>query len=110
METNSSSGDEVYGGRSPVAVGARLRLMREALGYTQKGFAGLIGVPQNTYNQLERGRNYPSVEITWRIIDVEELSKNMVDMNWVMGGESGGLRHDFAQTIKNLHQMRQRSK
>lgn len=96
--------DEIYGGRSPSAVGARLRLTREVLGLKQSHFAERVGLAPNTYNQLKAGRNYPSVETLWKIVDTFEL-----DMNWVLGGDPGGLRHITADALYKANQLRSRS-
>ena len=95
--------DDIYGGRSPRAVGERLRLFRELKGLSQVDFARRVDLAPNTYNQLERGRNYPSVETLWKIADTYRL-----DMNWLLGGDPGGLRFDLADTLYKAHKERTR--
>ncbi len=96
--------DGIYGGRTPQAVGARLRLTREVLGLKQSHFAERVGLAPNTYNQLEAGRNFPSVETLWKISDTFEL-----DMNWILGGDPGGLKHLTADALYKAYQIRTRS-
>jgi len=96
--------DHPYGGRSAIAVGQRLKLMRQALGMKQREFARMLEIAPNSYSQLENGRNHPSIDILWRIID--KLPQHNIDMNWLMAGEPGGLRHDFAVLLKSMYDHR----
>lgn len=100
---NNENDDEIYGGRSARAVGERLRLFREIHGLTQAEFARRVDLAPNTYNQLERGRNYPNIETLWKFADTFRL-----DMNWLLGGDPGGLRFDLADALYKAHTMRER--
>lgn len=94
--------DETYGGRSPVAVGKRLKLVRELLGLKQVEFARRVELAANTYNQLEAGRNYPSVDAMFRLCDTYDL-----DMNWLLCGDPSSLKHSLADAIYQTYRLRQ---
>ena len=80
--------------------------MRDAVGQTQAAFADRMGLKQNTYAQLEGGRNYPNIPTLWTICDA--LQAEMVDMNWILAGDPSGLKNRFAQALKHLYDLRQR--
>ena len=98
------SDDNIYGGRSPLAVGARLRLHREVLGLKQSHYANRVGLAPNTYNQLEAGRNFPSVETLWKIADTFDL-----DMNWLLGGDPANLQFQLADGLHKAFHLRERA-
>lgn len=52
----------------------RLKELREEFGYSQKGFASLIGVPANTYNQWEKGNRQPDFQMMSQIADIFDVS------------------------------------
>ncbi|MBE6709027.1 MAG: helix-turn-helix transcriptional regulator [Ruminococcaceae bacterium] len=52
----------------------RLKELREEFGYSQKGFASLIGVPANTYNQWEKGNRQPDFQMMSKIADIFGVS------------------------------------
>jgi len=49
------------------ALGARIRLQRQAAGLTVRGMAANIGVSPSLISQIERGRATPSVATLWSI-------------------------------------------
>jgi transcriptional regulator with XRE-family HTH domain len=51
--------------------------IRKKVGLTQQGFAGRIGLKQNTYSMLESGKNKPKIETIYTIIKEFELDANI---------------------------------
>lgn len=96
--------DEIYGGRTRVALGRRLRLTREVIGISQTEAAKRLGIASNTYNMMENGKNFPSFETLHAIVDLYQI-----DMNWLLLGEPSGLRYDQADTLRKLYDIRQRT-
>lgn len=94
--------DETYGGRTPVAVGKRLKLVREVMGLKQIEFARRVGLAPNTYNQLEGGRNFPSIDTLHKLCDTYDL-----DMNWLLAGDPASLKHNLADALHQTHRLRQ---
>jgi len=95
--------DEIFGGRSAKAVGDRLRLTREVLGFNQKEFATRASIAANTYNMIEKGKNYPSITALWSICDAYQL-----DPNWVLAGDHGSLKYDLAHSLYQAAKLRPR--
>ena len=52
-----------------------LASLRESLGYAQKDFAELIGVPTSTYNQYEKGNRAIPAEIATKICSVLNVNE-----------------------------------
>ena len=78
-------------------VGGRLAITRQALGLTQTEFARRAGVAQNTYNQIEKGRKLPSVELAMALCDAHGLT-----LDWIFRDDPSNLRYQTADAIRAL--------
>ena len=96
--------DEIYGGRSKVAVGRRLALTREVFGLRQGAFGKRAGIRTNTYNMIEAGQNYPSISNAHALCDAYNL-----DFNWIFLGDPSSLRYQLADTLHKTCELRQSS-
>ena len=52
--------------------------IRRGTGLTQSGFAARIGLKQNTYSMIESGRNKPTIETLYSIINEFEVDANIL--------------------------------
>lgn len=82
------------------AIGLRLQLAREVLGYTdekelQGKFAEDAGIEANTYNQYERGKSRPDLERGKMLCKTYGLS-----LDYIYLGRFDGLTHQLATKIK----------
>ena len=96
-------GDDIYGGRSQKAVGARLALTRDVLGLKQGEFGERADIKPSMYNQIESGRSYPSVEAALRLCDTYRLT-----LDWIFRGEPSALEYGLADAIHKAHEARLR--
>lgn len=64
---------EKYTGAIPALFSKRIRELRKEKGYTQKQFAKLLGMKENTYSGWERGRREPRLYDYLNIIYVLDL-------------------------------------
>lgn len=78
-------------------MGARLQIIREALGLTQEDMAEKMGVVMTTLSAWERGRNQ---------IDIVKLAKSATrwgfTTDWVSRGDLSGLRKDLADKVEAI--------
>jgi transcriptional regulator with XRE-family HTH domain len=81
--------------RKMEAIGERLRMTREALGFKQNEFAEKAGIPNNTYNQYEKGKKRPFLENAQKLVDTYGLS-----LDWIYDGKMGGLPHRLVQSFE----------
>lgn len=88
-------------GRDKRAVGERLRLTRQALGFNQQEFAEGAGLAANTYNQYESGTNMPALSRAMALCDAYALT-----LDWIYRGDPSGLRYQLAEAIKSLRSAR----
>lgn len=91
-----------------IALGKRLALAREVLGFGrnkkpgplggQREFAINAGVKPNTYNQYERGQNYPTVEA------MEQLCNRYpgLTLDWIYRASYEGMARDLIERIQQL--------
>jgi len=86
---------------SKSAVGERLRLTRQITGLDQGEFAGRAGIAPNTYNQIEKGKKYPSTEKAIALCEAYDLT-----LDWIYRGDPSGLRYQTADAIKALRTAR----
>ena len=86
---------------SPIAVGRRLQLTREALESAQGTFAGSAGIPKNTYSQYEGGKRLPRLDFAVRLCDRYELT-----LDWIYRGDPSGLKYNLAEKIIELRHAR----
>lgn len=54
-----------------------LKEVRKSQGLTQKDFADLIGLKQSAYAMIETGRNKPSLELLFKIVEVFKVDANL---------------------------------
>ncbi len=87
---------------SPMAVGERLRLTRESIGLTQTDFAARAGLNPTTYNQYEKGRQYPQIRNAIALREAYDLT-----LDWIFCGDPSGLRYEMATAIKALQTARE---
>ncbi len=95
MNDNGGMQDRDSDGMSKEAIGKRLQLSRDALGFQQGDFADRLGIARNTYNQYEKGVNKPPVEAAMKMRQEFGLL-----LDWIYAGDPSGLRLDLADKIK----------
>lgn len=79
---------------SPESIGQRLEMTRRVFGLNQQDFAARAGIAQNTYNQIERGKKRPSVEVAILLCEAYNLT-----LDWVFRGDPSGLPYGLANEI-----------
>ena len=72
-----------------VALGGRVRVVREERGWTQDQLARLIGSDRNSVNRWERGRGAPSLYALERLGAVCQVT-----CDWLLRGEARDVAHD----------------
>lgn len=97
MNDNGAMRDRDSDGMSKAAVGKRLALTREALGYQQGEFADLCDIKRNTYNQYEKGVNMPPIETGIKICTLFRLT-----LDWLYVGDPSSLRRDVSDKVREL--------
>lgn len=60
----------------PAEFGAKVRILREAVGWTQLELADRLGVAQRTISHIEQGRNLPSIETAFAMADIFGIDIN----------------------------------
>lgn len=55
----------------------KLKRFRMAMGYTQTDFAKILGIDRSYYNQIERGKAQPSMQLLEKM--AAELGKSLKD-------------------------------
>lgn len=86
---------------SAAAVGARLSLVREARGFQQAAFAGLLDLTPQAYNAYERGRNMPQATT---MAKVRRLTGATSD--YLLFGDMTGLPNELVSAIRKLERRR----
>lgn len=62
-------------------IGARLRIIRRFLGFSQQEFAEKLNITQQSYSLLEKDRRSPNIKI------LKDLSRDYdIDLNWLVNG------------------------
>lgn len=74
-------------------LGGRLKLAREALGYTQTGVADAVGCGFRTWQDYEAGKRRPSTGV------ITELVKRGINANWLLEG-SGPMLYETSDAQK----------
>lgn len=82
-------------GTTPTAVGTRLRLTREALGLAQQEFGRRAGISKSAMNNIEKGRNFPTIPNLVALCEAHDLT-----LEWVCAGYFKGLRHELVEGIR----------
>lgn len=86
--------DPKFVGRDKTAVGARLELTRHAFGLDQQAFAARANLKASTYNQYERGVNYPQLAAALALKDAFGLS-----LDWIYDGDPSALSYRLHEAI-----------
>lgn len=95
--TKRSDDVDVWGAR---AVGERLRLTREALGYTQAFMAIQCKMSPQAWNNNERGADRLGLNSALRL--VQAFAHHGVDLNWIYNGRLDGIAPDLQEKIVRL--------
>ena len=83
-------------GITPMAVGTRLRLTRQALGLTQTEFGRRAGISKSAMSNIENGRNFPTIPNLVALCEAHDLT-----LEWVCAGFFKGLRHELVERIRD---------
>lgn len=86
--------DEIYGGRSRVAIGARIQITREVLGFQQNEFCAGADIKPSMYSQIESGRSRPSIDTALRLSDAYRIT-----LDWIFKGDPSGLEFKLGKLI-----------
>lgn len=92
------------GEHSPLAIGKRLRLTRQALDLTQAAFCRAAKVSPSAYNQFEKGLTRPSIDAALALC--QAYRQHSITLDWIYRGDPSGLRSSLADTIKMLRETR----
>jgi transcriptional regulator with XRE-family HTH domain len=90
-----------FPGVTPETVGARLRLTRKALDLSQTEFGRRAGISKSAMNNIERGRNFPTIPNVVALAEAHDLT-----LLWVCAGSMQGLRHELVEAIRALEKSR----
>jgi transcriptional regulator with XRE-family HTH domain len=82
-------------GVNPVALGTRLRITREAIGLSQYEFGRRAGISKQAMNNIEKGRNFPTIPNVVALCEAHDLT-----LGWVCAGFFKGLRHELVEAIQ----------
>ena len=82
-------------------IAERLRITREALGFTQLEFASRAGIAGNTYNQYEKGKKLPSIRYAIQLCEAHNLS-----LDWIFRDDPSNLPYRLADAIKAIRATR----
>lgn len=81
--------------RSTAAIARRLVATRLALGYdNQVEFCTALGVSPQAWNNYERARAKPSLDVALQMCDRFNLT-----LDWIFRGDAGGLPHRLAELL-----------
>jgi len=80
------------------AIGLRLRLTREALGFGITAFASKCGLSRTRLQNFEAGRNLIKPEQAAKLF--EAFAEAGLDFNWLYSGDVSGISPKIASSIK----------
>ncbi len=80
----------------PDSVSARLRLLREALGYKPMSFADFLGIARTAWSNYETAFRRPSLEHAFLI-----KMRTGVPIDWIYAGDEMGLPKHIADKISH---------
>jgi len=80
------------------AIAHRLKATRLALGLNQVEFCKRAGIPTNTYNQYEKAKGRPSLDMALALCAAYKIT-----LDWIYRGDASGLPHGIARSLP-LHQ------
>lgn len=89
-------------GTSLDAIGRRLALTRQVLGFQQNEFCDRAKIAANTYNQYEKDKKRPSVPNAIQLCEAYDLT-----LDWIFRGDPSGLRYETADAIKAARKARE---
>lgn len=81
----------------PKTIGARIALMRSALGLTQAEACRMSGIEPNTWNQYEKGVNRISLDKAALLCDAFHVT-----LDWLYRGNASGLPFSFAARLREM--------
>jgi transcriptional regulator with XRE-family HTH domain len=79
------------------AIGTRLRLTREALGFGMTAFAKKCGLSRTRYQNFEVGRNLIKPEQAAKLL--EAFAEDGLDFNWLYSGDTSAISPRIAGAI-----------
>lgn len=85
------------GGKTPEDVAMRLIALREALGYSQSGFAKFIDISPSQMNNYEKPIRKPSDPILSKI-----KLRTGATRDWILEGDRAGLPFDLLKKLPDL--------
>lgn len=84
------------GGTTQADIGWRIRILREALGYSNAAaFAGFVGWTPQQLNNYERAAKRPEVSMATKL-----CLRTHATLDWIYRGERGGLPLTLASAIQ----------
>lgn len=84
----------------PVDIGARLVLLREALGFpTSAAFARHVDLTPQALNNYERGLGRPDLDAALKIVQ-----RTRVSLDWIYRGEDAGLSVELARLLNEAEE------
>jgi DNA-binding XRE family transcriptional regulator len=89
-----------FPGVTPRAVGARLRLTRQALRLTQTEFGRRAGISKSAMSNIENGRNFPTIPNVVGLSTAHDLT-----LEWICAGSLKGSRHELVEAINAIHRL-----
>ena len=92
------------GDMSLAKISERLRVTREALGYSQASYCRKVGLSKPAYNQNEKGKTRPSLDNALRICHA--FSDHRITLEWIFRGDGSGLNPALHEAIKAIRQTR----
>lgn len=81
-----------------------LRSYRTARGFSQLAFAEKIELSQNYLNAVENGKNFPSVEVLQKIVDVLEILPYELFLEKANSIKSDSKNNESKQKLVSLKQ------
>ncbi|QGG51591.1 helix-turn-helix domain-containing protein [Lysinibacillus pakistanensis] len=73
-----------------MAIGDKMKALRESKGWTQKHTAEKMDVSPQMYNNYEKNKTNPSLEILKRVCDLYNIDLNTLDDEYSQGVSTGG--------------------
>jgi len=85
-------------------LGARLRILREGIGFSQKKIAKMIGTSQVSINRYESGKGFPPAKTIMWYADYFDVS---LDYIFARTDKPQGKLYDFKPNIEDNEDLRQ---
>lgn len=87
---------------SIVAIGERLRLLREALLYSQTEFARKLNISLQTWNNYERGVSRIRIDEAYKVV-----RQTGVTLDWIYLGADAHLPRALSEKLDLLHRLKE---